>query len=75
MQNNVLFSNKSYNDPLHFISIHLLYLQLKAFYVDLLVPLETNLEKDTRVVQVILFVSLFFSFDYFSHNKIHDNEG
>jgi hypothetical protein len=27
-------------------------LQLKAFYVDLLVPLETNLEKDTKVVQV-----------------------
>lgn len=26
--------------------------QLKAFYVDLLVPLETNLEKDTKVVQV-----------------------
>lgn len=26
-------------------------LQLKAFYVDLLVPLETNLEKDTKVVQ------------------------
>lgn len=25
--------------------------QLKAFYVDLLVPLETNLEKDTKVVQ------------------------
>ena len=28
--------------------------QLKAFYVDLLVPLETNLEKDTKVVQVRL---------------------
>jgi hypothetical protein len=28
-------------------------LQLKAFYVDLLVPLETNLEKDTKVIQVI----------------------
>lgn len=26
-------------------------LQLKAFYVDLLVPLETNLEKDTKVIQ------------------------
>ncbi|KAL6267238.1 hypothetical protein P5V15_000313 [Pogonomyrmex californicus] len=26
--------------------------ELKAFYVDLLVPLETNLEKDTKVVQV-----------------------
>lgn len=26
-------------------------LKLKAFYVDLLVPLETNLEKDTKVVQ------------------------
>lgn len=26
-------------------------MQLKAFYVDLLVPLETNLEKDTKVVQ------------------------
>nr|CAD7427022.1 unnamed protein product [Timema monikensis] len=25
---------------------------LKAFYVDLLVPLETNLEKDTKVVQI-----------------------
>lgn len=25
--------------------------QLKAFYVDLLVPLETNLEKDTKVIQ------------------------
>ncbi|KAJ8970827.1 hypothetical protein NQ317_017193 [Molorchus minor] len=24
---------------------------MKAFYVDLLVPLETNLEKDTKVVQ------------------------
>lgn len=28
-----------------------MYVQLKAFYVDLLVPLETNLEKDTKVVQ------------------------
>ncbi|CAG5093644.1 Similar to BAIAP2: Brain-specific angiogenesis inhibitor 1-associated protein 2 (Cricetulus griseus) [Cotesia congregata] len=27
------------------------YKNLKAFYVDLLVPLETNLEKDTKVVQ------------------------
>ena len=42
-------------------------LQLKAFYVDLLVPLETNLEKDTKVVQVctlliqvILFNKYFF---------------
>lgn len=26
-------------------------MQLKAFYVDMLVPLETNLEKDTKVVQ------------------------
>lgn len=33
---------------LHFPSIAS---QLKAFYVDLLVPLETNLEKDTKVVQ------------------------
>lgn len=28
------------------------FFQLKAFYVDMLVPLETNLEKDTKVVQV-----------------------
>lgn len=27
-------------------------LQLKAFYVDLIVPLESNIEKDTKVVQV-----------------------
>lgn len=26
--------------------------QLKAFYVDLIVPLESNIEKDTKVVQV-----------------------
>jgi len=26
--------------------------QLKAFYVDLIVPLETNLEKDIKIVQV-----------------------
>lgn len=32
--------------------IELIYFQLKAFYVDLLVPLETNLERDTKVVQV-----------------------
>lgn len=34
------------------IILPLLTFQLKAFYVDLLVPLETNLEKDTKVVQV-----------------------
>lgn len=34
------------------VVINSLSLQLKAFYVDLLVPLETNLEKDTKVVQV-----------------------
>lgn len=28
------------------------FLQLKAFYVDLIVPLESNIEKDTKVVQV-----------------------
>ncbi|XP_024884270.1 brain-specific angiogenesis inhibitor 1-associated protein 2-like, partial [Temnothorax curvispinosus] len=33
------------------ISLSHLTFQLKAFYVDLLVPLETNLEKDTKVVQ------------------------
>lgn len=30
-------------------------LQLKAFYVDLIVPLESNIEKDTKVVQVSPF--------------------
>lgn len=30
------------------------FLQLKAFYVDLIVPLESNIEKDTKVVQVSL---------------------
>lgn len=45
--------NDGRNDCL--INIVLLFLsQLKAFYVDLLVPLETNLEKDTKVVQVIV---------------------
>jgi hypothetical protein len=34
------------------VLLSLLTFQLKAFYVDLLVPLETNLEKDTKVVQV-----------------------
>lgn len=42
--------------PIFSLSIHMkssqLFFQLKAFYVDLLVPLETNLEKDTKVVQV-----------------------
>ena len=33
--------------------------QLKAFYVDLLVPLESNIEKDTKVVQVISFQTFF----------------
>lgn len=36
----------------YIITISLSLFQLKAFYVDLLVPLETNLEKDTKVVQV-----------------------
>ena len=37
-------------------------LQLKAFYVDLIVPLESNIEKDTKVVQVrcIYFASFTF---------------
>lgn len=41
-------------------SLCLWYLQLKAFYVDLLVPLETNLERDTKVVQVKFFFLVSF---------------
>lgn len=40
--------------------------QLKAFYVDLLVPLETNLEKDTKVVQVMnIYTTFLYKFKYF----------
>lgn len=42
-------------------------MQLKAFYVDLIVPLESNIEKDTKVVQVsgLFFSVLSFSFTCF----------
>lgn len=42
-------------------------LQLKAFYVDLLVPLETNLEKDTKVVQVCDYNNLL----YYTGNNLY----
>jgi hypothetical protein len=40
------------NDPSLFAS------QLKAFYVDLIVPLENNLEKDVKIVQVHIYCSV-----------------
>lgn len=49
-------------------------LQLKAFYVDLLVPLETNLEKDTKVVQVSkiqLFIKIRFFILYITKCDVY----
>lgn len=48
MQNSVVVCNLWKKKKFELITFCL---QLKAFYVDLLVPLETNLEKDTKVVQ------------------------